>query len=116
MAEQGLLQIGNKGNIIHCLLNPHPSDFNSKTSHCNSDENDEYNGRNEFNNVNTSDNNDENGEDDNSVGFDDRDTKSLEEVAELEEELKGYTIAKLEVKLVEQGHMYKNILCIFLHR
>ena len=48
-------------------------------------------------------NSDENGEDNGSIGFDDGDTDSLEEVAQLEEELNSYTVVQLKVKLAEQG-------------
>ena len=97
--------MGNKVYLIHCLLNPHLPDFknNNKTINCNSVENDEDDSRIRFDHVDTDGNSDENGEDDSRIGFDDRDSDSLKEVAELEEEFKGYTVPQLKVKLAEQG-------------
>ena len=95
LAERGLLQMGNKVNLIHRLLDPHPSDFknNNKTINCNGVENDEDDSRIRFDHVDTDGNSDENGEDNSRIGFDDGDTNSLKEVAESEEESNGYTVA-----------------------
>ena len=53
--------------------------------------------------MDTDGNSDENGEDNSRIGFDDGDTNSLDEVAELEEELNSCIVAQLKVKLAEQG-------------
>jgi len=97
--------MGNKVNLIQCVLDPPPSDFKNinKTINCNSVENDEDDSSIMFDHVDTHGNSDENGEDDSRIRFDDEDTDSLKEEAESEEELNGYTVAQLKVKLAEQG-------------
>lgn len=62
-AEQTLLQMGNKACIIHCLLDPHQSNFKhkNKTSHCTSDKNYEDDSRTKYENVESNGNSDEKG-------------------------------------------------------
>ena len=97
--------MGNKADLIEHLLDPQPSDLKNKnkTSDCNSDENDQDDSRIRFDDPDTDGNSDENQEGDSRIGFDDGNSDSLEEVAESQEKLNGYTVAQLNVKLAEQG-------------